>query len=489
MPPWLPVPGYGEFQHSRRLSNEEKTLLLHWVTTGSAEGNPAETPPAPQWPDGWTLGKPDLVVKMKQPYVLGADGSDLYRNFIIPVPTDRDHYVRAIEFAPGNSKIVHHAFIKLDSKRACRRLDGEEGSPGFSGMNMPAEMPDGQFLTWQPGKLATPGVDGIPWLLPKGSDLILQAHLNRTGKPETLQSSVALYFTEQPPAKACFKMALLSLALDIPQGDSNYVVQDTFRLPVAADLLSILPHAHYLARHMQGYATLPNGERKGLIWIKQWDFRWQGEYVYAHPVHLPAGTTLQLAFTYDNSTNNLHNSGHPLQRVVYGPKSSDEMCELWFQLVPQQRTDLPVLKQAYDAHVRDLFAAAARHRIQVNPADADAYNELGLYLCDQDEITEGLRLIERAITLNPKLAGAHVNRGAILRMNNRLPEAQAELETALRLDPQNARAYGHLGFIHASLGNAEKAHECFVRSLAIDPDDSLIQDALRELEQWQRAHH
>src|SRR4029078_6118492 len=101
-----------------------------------------------------------------------------------------------------------------DAKRASRRLEGADGSPGFSGMDVPAEMPDGQFLPGQPGKIGSPGIPGMPWRLPKGSDLILQAHLNRTGKSESLQSSIGLYFTDQAPTHTCFKLDLRDLALD-----------------------------------------------------------------------------------------------------------------------------------------------------------------------------------------------------------------------------------------------------------------------------------
>src|SRR5205823_249670 len=148
---------------------------------------------------------------------------DLYRNFAIPIQMDRDRYVRAAEFAPGNARIVHHAFIKLDASATCRMLDGRDGAVGFPGMNIPAEMPAGQFLTWQPGKLPNSTPENLAWLLPKTSDLVLQVHLNRTGKPETLQSSLGLYFTDVAPTNKAFKFALMSLKLHFPPGTSNNV--------------------------------------------------------------------------------------------------------------------------------------------------------------------------------------------------------------------------------------------------------------------------
>src|SRR4051812_21308150 len=155
MPPWLPEPGYGEFENERRLSQDELALLSQWFEQGSAEGSPSELPAAPGFAGAWTLGKPDLIVEMPKSYPLQSNGKDVYRNFVIPLALGTDRYVRAVEFRPGNPKIVHHAFIKLDPSRKCRKLDGADGQPGFAGMGLPegVQMPEGHFLAWQPGKI------------------------------------------------------------------------------------------------------------------------------------------------------------------------------------------------------------------------------------------------------------------------------------------------------------------------------------------------
>src|SRR5207253_6855429 len=114
MPPWPPEPGFGHFEHERRLSESDKKTIADWVNQGLLEGDPKDLPPEPAWKEGWALGKPDLVVTMPKSFELSAEGGDLYRNFAIPIELPEDKYVRATEFAPDNSKIVHHAFIKLD---------------------------------------------------------------------------------------------------------------------------------------------------------------------------------------------------------------------------------------------------------------------------------------------------------------------------------------------------------------------------------------
>jgi hypothetical protein len=485
MPPWLPEPGHGEFVGERRLSVEQIGMIQQWVAEGAVEGAASDLP-APPTPSGdWQLGPPDLVVNMTEPYALAAEGRDVYRNFIVPVPVPARRYVRGVEFRPGNPKIVHHAFIKLDRTMQSRRQDAADPGPGFGGMDVRAEVPGGHFLGWQPGRLPAFLPDGLAWQLDPGNDLLLQMHLNPAGKPEQLQSSVGLYFTDQRPTNTCFKVVLTSFVLDIPAGESNYVVQENFTLPVALQALAVLPHAHYLARDMQGWATLPDGTRKWLLWIKQWDFNWQGDYRYAQPVFLPKGTTLSMRFTYDNSTNNVRNPNHPPQPVSYGSQSRDEMAELWLQLLPANGKDYELLADALAAYKNRKSMEADEHALRKNPADAEAHAGLGLTLMDENRAVEAEQHLRAAIAARPDYAPAHYNLGLLFRHQNKLVEARTEFETTLRLDPQNAKAHGNLGFIFLGTSDLASAQVHFESALRLNPEDAIaragLADALKGL--------
>ena len=326
MPPWLPEPGYGEFANQRRLSADQIGIIQQWVAEGLAEGNPADLPPAPRWSEGWQLGQPDLVVKMSEPYTLRPGGKDVYRNFVIPVPTTSTRYVQAVEFLPDNPKIVHHAFMKVDRTRESRRLDERDPEPGFDFMITPvsAQMPEGHFLSWVPGNALAREPNGLAWTLERDTDLVLQLHMRPSGKPEMIQPAVGIYFTDEPPTNTPFKILLTSRTIDIPAGVTRYEVEDSFILPVDVEVAAVLPHAHYLCRRMEAVAALPGGAQKWLLLIKEWDFNWQGDYRYAQPVFLPRGTTVSMRYTYDNSTNNVRNPHQPPERVAYGPQTSDE---------------------------------------------------------------------------------------------------------------------------------------------------------------------
>ncbi|MBI3473354.1 MAG: hypothetical protein HY013_18520, partial [Candidatus Solibacter usitatus] len=130
MPPWLPEPGHGEFAGARRLGDDQVRLLEQWVEQGAAEGPAADLPPAPRFTEGWQLGTPDLVVRMPRPYLLAAQGGDVFRNFVAPVPLTETRYVRAVEIRPGNKRVVHHANILIDRKQSSRRRDEQDGEVG-----------------------------------------------------------------------------------------------------------------------------------------------------------------------------------------------------------------------------------------------------------------------------------------------------------------------------------------------------------------------
>lgn len=193
MPPWLPAPGYNEFVGQRDLTQREIALIQRWVEQGAPEGDPAETPAAPVIRDGWQLGQPDLVIQLARPYPTAADGKDVYRNFVIPVPGDGRRYVRAVELDPGNARAAPQAFMLLDASGDSRRRDELDPEVGFPGLHTPpsAQTPEGHFMSWQPGKLPTEDPDEFAWVLEPNTDFIVQMHLRPTGKPEWVQPAVA----------------------------------------------------------------------------------------------------------------------------------------------------------------------------------------------------------------------------------------------------------------------------------------------------------
>jgi hypothetical protein len=483
MPPWLPAPGYGEFRHNRSLATNQIALLALWFKAGLPEGDPKDLPGTPAFAQGWQLGAPDLVVTAPQALKVPAEGKDIYRNLVFPIPMNLSRFIKGVEFNPGNAKVVHHAFINIDETRRTRRLAERQNPPGFDGMEIPppAHMPAGQFLGWQPGRVPGFAPPGLSWLLRTNTDLVLQLHLHPTGKPETVQPSIAFYFTDDAPTNSAFRIAIKSFQLDIPAGESNYVTEESYRLPVPARVLRVETHAHYLAKQMQGWVVLPDGQKKWLIWIKDWDFNWQGGYDYTEPLDLPAGSEVFMHYTYDNSANNPRNPSNPPKRVRFGLQTTDEMGELWLQAVAQSPRDLSILGQDYVRYISRKTGEFDEFRLQLDPNDVAAHIRLGHNLLVSGKSAEAETHIQKALQLEPNNAQAHHEMAMLYLVVNQLPEAEKELRIATRLDPYDAEGLGNLGYICAKAGRLQEARQILEQALKVNPDDTMVAKLLSQL--------
>ncbi len=341
MPPWLPEHGYADFADERRLTASEIATIGAWTKAGAPEGDPKWLPPTPSPP---AEDKPDAVFTMPKPYTIAAHSDDDYRCFVIPLRLEKSVFVRAVEFEPSNRKVVHHALLFADSSGTARKNADASGS--YQCFGTPGFLPSASFGGWTPGSGPVRMPDGAAVRVRAGSDLVVQMHFHSRAVDEREQSSVALWFTDQAPTRAVVDVGLVSRNIDIPAGDPDYVVRDHFTIPVDVHAIGIIPHAHYVCREMKGWATLPNGRKQWLIWIRNWDFNWQQQYRYAKPVALPAGTRVEMEFTYDNSGANPHNPNVPPKRVMWGPASTDEMAGLHIQVIPDRMEELHELGQA-----------------------------------------------------------------------------------------------------------------------------------------------
>ncbi len=325
MPPWKATPGYGEFLDERRLTDSQIALIRDWAMHGAPEGDPAGKPTPPKFAAGWIGGEPDQVIKMTAPYTVAAEGPDEFRCFVIPLNAKEDEYVNMVEFRAGNPRIVHHAILFLDSGGEARKRETVPGQ-GYSCVGGPGLDITGSLGGWAPGAQPAMARPGVAHTIKKGSDLVLQIHYHLDGKPEEDRSVVGLTFAKDPPTKGLTLFVLGNQKIDIPAGDGDYVVKASGTLPMDVEAIAIFPHAHYLCKDMKVDAHLPDGTVRPLIWIKDWDFNWQGAYRYASPVKLPKDTKLEMQYTYDNSAGNPHNPSNPPREVKFGEQTTNEMA-------------------------------------------------------------------------------------------------------------------------------------------------------------------
>lgn len=325
MPPWKATPGFGDFLDVRRLTGQQLATIRDWASHGAPEGDPSQKPAQPKFPNGWLGGEPDQVFQMTQSYTVPAEGPDQFRCFVIPLNANQDEYVQKVEFRPGNPRIVHHAILFLDTSGEARRRETVPGQ-GYSCVGGPGLDITGSLGGWAPGTMPSDAPDGVAHTIKKGADLVMQIHYHLDGKQEQDQSRIGLTFAKTPPAKGLTLFVLGNERIDIPAGDAHYVVKASGVLPMEAEAIAIFPHAHYLCKDMKVDAHLPDGSVTPLIWIKDWDFNWQGAYRYRSPVKLPAGTRLEMQYTYDNSAANPHNPSDPPREVKFGEQTTNEMA-------------------------------------------------------------------------------------------------------------------------------------------------------------------
>jgi tetratricopeptide (TPR) repeat protein len=468
MPPWLPEAGHGEFAGTRRLRDDQIALIQKWVEQGTPEGDPADKPKPPVFAEGWQLGTPDLVLKSGESYTLEPGRGDVFRNFVFQVPRSSTRYVRAIEFRADNPGALHHANVAVDPARVSRRLDRADPGPGFA--TMPEDDVQNVF-GWSPGKVPIFEPEDTAWALEEGSDLVVQLHMVRGATKETVQPSVGLFLTSTPPTRVPIVVKLESKTIDIPAGDSNYVIEDSYVLPVDVSAVSVYPHAHYLAREMRGIATLPDGTEKPLLWIKQWDVRWQDQYRFKEPLALPRGTTLRMRFTYDNSEAN-RRSPRPSRRVSWGQNSTDEMGALWVEVIPSRAEDAAVLTRDYYQRALATDIASAEMQARNSPRDASVQNRLALKYLQAGRMQDAQARLNEALRLDPNDAEAHSNLGTVLQMQGRLAEATPHLETALKLKPNDDRIRFNLANGLTTAGRTSDAIRELQRAIAINPENA-----------------
>ena len=365
MPPWKPEPGYGNFEHARRLTDEQIAVLGAWAKAGAPEGE-GPMPPAPLFASGWQGGEPDAVLKFPEQFRIAGDGRDTFQCFVLPTNFDKDVYIGAAEFRPGNPRIVHHALVFLDPSGQARQLakaNGGSSYPCFGGARVAG---GGLILGWAPGAAPLPVEPGISRLIPKGTDVVVQVHYHPSGKAEVDQSSLGLRLTG-PPTKGIAMMIVLNRNIYIAPGDSNYVVKASMVMPQDGELWGITPHAHYLGKEMKVNARLPDGTVKPLIWIKDWDFNWQGQYRYKEPILLPKDTKIEMEFSYDNSIANPQNPSNPPVAVKWGEQTTDEMALVFLGIVLPSPKDVMPFQNAVMRQLVESFVADVRNLDDLPP--------------------------------------------------------------------------------------------------------------------------
>ncbi len=337
MPPWKPVGSDGLFRDERHLTHQEIATLAKWVDSGMSEGDPKDAPPPRKFVEGWQLGEPDLVLTVPEEMELAATGRDLFRVFVLPTNLKEDKFVSAIEVKPGNSRVVHHTLNFIDTSGKGRELEEKERKrekspdepdkgPGYTVAMGVGFSPRGGLGGWAPGQVPRHLPDGVGYFLPKDSDLAIQVHYHRTGRPERDKTRIGLYFAKKPVTQRFRTVILPGLFFQIPAGEERFKVEGQLWANQEFNLHTVMPHMHLLGKDIKCTMTLPDGTTKTLVDVQDWDYNWQETYYLKEPMKIPAGTKFHVVAHYDNSDKNPLNPNNPPKPVRIGEQTTNEMC-------------------------------------------------------------------------------------------------------------------------------------------------------------------
>ena len=333
MPPWKPVAGHEEFKDARLLNGAQIAVFKAWLDAGAPEGAAKDLPPLPKFPEGWQAGPPDMILKVAKPFTVPAEGPDIYVHFVLPLNFDKDKYIKGVQILPSNRRVAHHGVIILDGSGTARKLAAKSGGDHYPNFGGPGFIPRGFLPGYAPGMTtrvdkSEKAAEGVTLTLAKGLDIVLQMHYHPIGKEGTDQPQIGLYFTDKPPKRNPNIIAMANNDVDIPAGEKAHKRTDSFKVPVDFEAQTIWGHMHMIGKEVRVWADLPDGSKKDMLLIDDWDFNWQDTYFYKKPFVLPKGSVVTAEWVWDNTSDNARNPNSPPKRITFGEGSTDEMTGL-----------------------------------------------------------------------------------------------------------------------------------------------------------------
>jgi peroxiredoxin len=311
MPPWHANPAHGKFYNDARMTDEEKRLVFQWIENGLPEGDKRDLPPPPQFAEGWRIPKPDIVIKMPEPYKVQAKGTVPYQYFVVDPGFKEDVWVRGAEGRPGNRSVVHHLVLFFVP-------------PGQEGFR-PEDPLFNAVAAYSPGMPAPVGPDEFARCIPAGSKLVFQMHYTPNGSEQTDQSEAGLVLADP---KKVQKEVTLSAALNfqfrIPPGATDHRLEARTKFGQDTLLYTLIPHMHLRGKSFRFTAIYPDQREEILLDVPRYDFNWQNIYMLAEPKRIPEGTELVCVAHFDNSADNLMNPD-PTKTVYWGDQTWEEM--------------------------------------------------------------------------------------------------------------------------------------------------------------------
>jgi mono/diheme cytochrome c family protein len=355
MPPWPADPNYSHFANETYLTDDEITLIGRWVKEGCKAGDTASLEPYKSTTKtlGGTFSK---LIKIPTPFEIKGDNQDRFYVVKFPIELGSDTFLKAVEFLPHQKKLVHHMnahlinyedkaksdlhkgnyFIRQDQSESARihhdlNLTNDDGTYPTMTPSVCNYLPGSQF------SLYPQGIGG--YRIHKKSALYLNdIHFGPSAKDELDTSYFRLYFDTKAPTRPVSEFQLGTLGLS-PVEPKLAIEPNTvktfhikFTVPLDISIVSIVPHMHLIGKKFLAFAIKPSGDTVRLIYIPNWDFRWQYFYMPKKMLPIPRGSTIYVEGVYDNTSENPNNPFSP-PRLISEKNGSMKTTDEMFQLI------------------------------------------------------------------------------------------------------------------------------------------------------------
>ncbi len=292
-----------------RLSEHRgRVVAIVFTGTSCPVGDLSQAPAPPEFPQGWSIGTPDLVFELPEPYTVPAEGTIPVVHLRMPTNLAQDLWIQAAEPRPSDPAVVHHILAYSESHIKTKTM---QENRTFLAVYLPGDAPS----VFPPGAAKR---------IPAGSDLVFDVHYTPIGHVRFDRSSLGVILSKEPPVHQAITKGILQRNLRIPPGARDYVERADWTFGGDVQLLSLLPHMHLRGKSFSYTAQYPDGTFDILLSVPNYDFNLQNIYRLAEPKRLPEGTIIHCEAHYDNSAENLANPD-PNRTVLFGDQTWDEM--------------------------------------------------------------------------------------------------------------------------------------------------------------------
>ncbi len=349
MPPWKPDPNYRSYAHENRLTDAQIATIKQWVDADAPPGDLNQAPADPIFIAGSAVGIPDLT--LYTPFYTVTASDDEYRCFVIHNTLNQDAFLRGLEAIPSNHQVVHHILIYEDVSGQGQQLDAQTPETGYVSFGSSGVSGARLVGAWVPGSRTAPVPPFMGVKLTAGADLIVQMHYPKGTTGMSDQTALNFFFTPTNQNIREIKLApiLNHTPLSLENGPLNIPANTVktyhakFKIPFAASVVSVAPHMHLIGRSIISFAVTPQNDTIPLVKIDNWDFHWQGAYYFQHVQVIPAQSMLHAYAVYDNTENNPFQPSFPVQNVVQGEATTDEMMLVYFAYMNNLSGDQNIL--------------------------------------------------------------------------------------------------------------------------------------------------